>query len=292
MATVPFRVHLSQHVDETSELCHWQIPEAHFLETWSDARAFDGTASIVQPLIAPLYDGRSAHEVIAAMSATPEKPAYDLVREHWIASFGSQDAEGSQTAVPGAKAQGLPRRPRRRQPVLAPGLKALLLVQEHRRLPLARRPDRCGGREDPVGRAGSEPSPLFEAAWRRWLHDGFIPNTAFAPRTVTLRPESLAPSPRAGNDSTGLELTFRNDPCVLDGRFANNGWLQELPKPLTKLTWDNAVLVSPATFAKLQGAAAPAFRGGEHGQIVTDLVELRSRGRIRPRPAFSGRRSS
>ena len=66
MAKVPFRVHLSHHVDETSEQCHWQIPEAHFLETWSDARAFDGTASIVQPLIAPLYDGRSVHEVIAA----------------------------------------------------------------------------------------------------------------------------------------------------------------------------------------------------------------------------------
>ncbi len=251
MAKVPFRVHLSQHVDETSELCHWQIPEAHFLETWSDARAFDGTASIVQPLIAPLYDGRSAHELIAAMSETPEKPAYELVREHWIASFGSQDARGSQTAAPGAKAA-----------TAAPGA------------------------QTPAAAPASEPSPAFEAAWRRWLHDGVIPNTALAPRTVTVRPESLAPAPRPANDSTGLEMTFRNDPCVLDGRFANNGWLQELPKPLTKLTWDNAVLVSPATAAKLQGTARPAFRGGEHGQIVTDVVELRSRGRTVRGPLF------
>ena len=66
-------MHLSQHDDETSELCHWQIPEAHFLEAWSDARAYDGTASIVQPLIAPLYGGRSAHEVLAVMSDRPER---------------------------------------------------------------------------------------------------------------------------------------------------------------------------------------------------------------------------
>jgi molybdopterin-containing oxidoreductase family iron-sulfur binding subunit len=243
MAKVPFRVHLSQHVDETSELCHWQIPEAHFLEAWSDARAFDGTASIVQPLIAPLYDGRSAHEINAAMSETPEKPGYDLVREYWIASFGSQGARGSQTAAPDAKTQT-------------------------------------------AAAASSEPSPAFEAAWRRWLHDGFVPNTAWAPRTVTVRSESLAAAPRPANDSTGLEVTFRNDPCVLDGRFANNGWLQELPKPITKLTWDNAVLVSPATAAKLQGTARPAFRGGEHGQIVTDVVELRSRGRTVRGPLF------
>jgi molybdopterin-containing oxidoreductase family iron-sulfur binding subunit len=142
------------------------------------------------------------------------------------------------------------------------------------------------GAKTPAAAPASEPGPVFEAAWRRWLHDGVIPNTALAPRSVTVRPESLAPVPRPANDSSGLELTFRNDPCVLDGRFANNGWLQELPKPLTKLTWDNAVLVSPATFARLQGTARPAFRGGEHGQVVTDVVELRSRGRVVRGPLF------
>src|SRR5207247_8150486 len=78
----------------------------------------------------------------------------------------------------------------------------------------------------------------------------------------------------------GLEIVFRNDPCVLDGRFANNGWLQELPKPITRLAWDNAVLVSPATAARLKAAAAPAMIGGEHGQIHSDVVELRYRGRM------------
>ena len=73
MGKVPLRVHLSLYDDETSALCHWQIPEAHFLEAWSDARGYDGTVSIVQPLIAPLYDGKSAHELLAAMSDRPER---------------------------------------------------------------------------------------------------------------------------------------------------------------------------------------------------------------------------
>ena len=71
MSKVQLRVHLSLYDDETSALCHWQIPESHFLESWSDARGYDGTASIIQPLIAPLYDGKSAHELIAAMSDRP-----------------------------------------------------------------------------------------------------------------------------------------------------------------------------------------------------------------------------
>jgi molybdopterin-containing oxidoreductase family iron-sulfur binding subunit len=79
--------------------------------------------------------------------------------------------------------------------------------------------------------------------------------------------------------SGSLEISFRNDPSVLDGRFANNGWLQELPKPITRLTWDNAVLTSPATADRLKGSEHPAFQGGEHGQIITDVVELKLEGR-------------
>ncbi|MBI3400856.1 MAG: TAT-variant-translocated molybdopterin oxidoreductase [Acidobacteria bacterium] len=224
---VQLKVHLSLYDDETSERCQWQIPEAHFLESWSDARAYDGTASIVQPLIAPLYGGKSAHELLAAMSDRPERPAYDIVREFWSANRGS----------------GLNRTP-----------------QE------------------------------FEVSWRRWLHDGVIPNTEYAPKTVTLQsgvgsrqsgvdsrqtPDTSHQSPATG----GIEISFRNDPCILDGRFANNGWLQELPKPITRLTWDNAILVSPATAAKLRAEGAPAFEGGEHGQILSHIVELKYRGR-------------
>jgi molybdopterin-containing oxidoreductase family iron-sulfur binding subunit len=203
MNKVQLRAHLSLYDDETSALCQWQIPEAHFLEAWSDARAFDGTASIVQPLIAPLYGGKSAHELLAAMSDRPERSGHDLVRAQW-----KIDKD--------------------------------------------------------------------ETEWRRWLHDGVIPNTAFAPKTVKLFPNlqyTYPPPP------SGLEISFRNDPSILDGRFANNGWLQELPKPITRLTWDNAVMASPATAAKLQASQNPAFQGGEHGQIITDLVELKFKGR-------------
>jgi molybdopterin-containing oxidoreductase family iron-sulfur binding subunit len=227
VAKVPMRVHLSSHVDETSELCHWQIPEAHFLETWGDARAFDGTASIVQPLILPLYSGRSALEVVIAMTETPEKTAYDAVREYWGGRFQSgQSAQGAQ------------------------------------------------------GAQGTERGPEFEAAWRKWLHDGVIPDTAFSVKDVALRPiASFAPPAAAGPGGDGFEISFRLDTTVLDGRFANNGWLQELPKPITKLTWDNAVIVSPATAARWDVSSRPTYEGGERGTIVSDVVELRLRGR-------------
>ncbi len=117
-----------------------------------------------------------------------------------------------------------------------------------------------------------------------------IPDTAFAAREVRLKADATtAPDVAAGADvasgfsrtSTApqLEIAFRNDPCVLDGRFSNNGWLQELPKPITKLTWDNAVLVSPATAARLKAENAPSFQGGEHGQIISDVVSVQLNGR-------------
>jgi len=125
---------------------------------------------------------------------------------------------------------------------------------------------------------GSGPTPQvdFESSWRRWLHDGVIAGTAFPPREVAATFPAAAANPAA---ASGLEIVFRNDPCVLDGRFANNGWLQELPKPITRLTWDNAVFVSPATMSRLNGRNSPSIRGGEHGEIISDLVDLRYRGR-------------
>jgi MoCo/4Fe-4S cofactor protein with predicted Tat translocation signal len=215
MDKVQLRVHVSLYEDETSERCHWQIPETHFLEAWSDARAYDGTVSIVQPLIAPLYGSKSAHEVLAAMSDRPERTPYDLVREFW------------------------------------------------------------------------KVNPKDDSEWRRWLHDGVVADSALPPKHVTLvsrfdsairNPRSAIRDPQSAIQN-GLEIAFRNDPCVLDGRFANNAWLQELPKPITKTTWDNAVFVSPATAARLHGSVSPSAQGGEHGQIVCDVVELRYRGR-------------
>ncbi|HYA96522.1 MAG TPA: TAT-variant-translocated molybdopterin oxidoreductase, partial [Methylomirabilota bacterium] len=149
-------VHLSAYFDETSANCVWHIPEAHFLESWSDTRAFDGTASIAQPLIRPFYQGKTAHDVVGAFSEKPGMTSYDRVRGTWI-----------------------------------------------------------GGRT--------------EKEWRKWLHDGVIEGTAYAPINVAVKwsPGSLPPRQAAPD---ALEFIFRPDPSVHDGRFANNGWLQELPK--------------------------------------------------------------
>src|SRR6185312_922352 len=83
----------------------------------------------------------------------------------------------------------------------------------------------------------------FDKFWRKSLHDGWVEGTAFAPKQVSAKPSA----PAASASGSGLELNFRRDPSIHDGRFSNNGWLQELPKPMNKLTWDNAVLISPKT---------------------------------------------
>src|SRR5204863_7158149 len=187
----------------------------------------------------PLYGGKSAHELLAAMSDRPEQSGYDIVRQYWNRQRLTERAPT--------------------QPSAGPAL-----------------------------------GPEFDATWRRWLHDGVVPNTAFQPRSVSVKSGVLGPSSQPslpGGPSTGagqgLEIVFRNDPSILDGRFANNGWLQELPKPITKLTWDNAVLVSPATAERLKAGGSPAFQGGEHGQILCDVVELRYRGRTVRGPVFA-----
>jgi molybdopterin-containing oxidoreductase family iron-sulfur binding subunit len=192
------RIHLSLYEDETAELCHWHVPEAHYLETWSDARTYDGTASIIQPLIAPLYTGRSPHELLAILLGQPGDTAHDIVRAYWS------------------------------------------------KRNLARN---------------------FDTDWQAWLERGVIPNTAFAPKHVNLNPSFAVANPPARPRASGeLEIVFRPDPTVGDGRYANNGFLQELQKPLTKLTWDNAALVSVATAQRL-------------GLANEDVVQLRFHGR-------------
>lgn len=189
MTRVPLRVHLSLYQDETSERCHFHVPEAHFLEAWGDARAFDGTASLIQPLIEPLYQGRSAHELLSAMSGKPTVTGLEVVQSYWRGRFGA------------------------------------------------------GGDE------------VFEASWRKALHDGLIAGTALPPIDAPLVADALRPAAAeiaaTRADPEGYELTIRPDPTIDDGRFANSAWLQELPKPLTKLTWDNAALISPRAAARL-----------------------------------------
>jgi MoCo/4Fe-4S cofactor protein with predicted Tat translocation signal len=207
-------IHVSSHFDETSELCDWHVAESHYLETWGDARAFDGTLSVVQPLIAPLYHTHSLREVLAAFSDKPGVSDYDAVR-----------------AIP--EAMGKP----------------------------------------------SYISPLsegnaFEKFWRKTLNDGLVAGSAFAPVNVALKFNVASLPVAKTTPASDIEFIFRPDPCVYDGRFANNGWLQELPKPVTKLTWDNAALVSPKTAEKLGLTHDVGARGGEHGKIYSNVIDI------------------
>jgi len=177
---VPFRLHLASHVDETGELCHWHVPAAHFLESWSDARAHDGTVSLVQPLIAPIHERggvKSAHELVATL-AGESGSAHEFLRAQWSANSGKSGAD-------------------------------------------------------------------FEAFWRAALHDGVIGGTAFPALALEPRKDLDFGAPVA--PSGGLELALRADPSVYDGRFANNAWLQELPRPISRLTWENVATLAPRT---------------------------------------------
>jgi molybdopterin-containing oxidoreductase family iron-sulfur binding subunit len=178
---VSLKVFLGTHRNETAELCQWHVPEAHYLESWSDARAYDGTVSIIQPLIEPLYGGKTAHEILTTLAGQSDLTGRDLVQAYWQKQHTGAD---------------------------------------------------------------------FDAFWRKSLHDGWVAGTTYAPKNVALKGAGFPASPSASN--TGYELNFRRDPSIYDGRFSNNGWLQELPKPLTKLTWDNPIMIGPAMAERLK----------------------------------------
>jgi MoCo/4Fe-4S cofactor protein with predicted Tat translocation signal len=180
---VPLRVHHGLYQNETAELCHWHVPATHELESWGDARAYDGTVSIIQPLIAPLYNGKSTLEFVALLSGQADATGYDLVRAYWQKQHTGAD---------------------------------------------------------------------FEQFWRKSLHDGWIEGTAYAPKAVTAK---LAETSAGWADPSTIDLNIRRDPTIYDGQFSNNGWLQELPKPMTKLTWDNAILIGPKMGERLQIAS-------------------------------------
>ncbi|HET9791258.1 MAG TPA: 4Fe-4S dicluster domain-containing protein, partial [Candidatus Angelobacter sp.] len=145
-----------------------------YLESWGDARSFDGAVTLMQPMIAPLYDGRTANEFIAIFTDEPSTSGYDLVRAYWRSQHTGDD---------------------------------------------------------------------FEAWWRRSLHDGYIADSAFAPKQVAAKLGAVPAPPASSN---GIEIIFRPDPTIYDGAFVNNAWLQETPKPLSRNTWDNVAYISPA----------------------------------------------
>ncbi len=201
---VETRLHAGLYNDETARLCHWHVPLAHQLETWGDTRAHDGTLTIQQPLIAPLYNGRSASEVLAAFTGRPTRPAHDIVRDYWKATWGDSD---------------------------------------------------------------------FDTRWRKSLHDGLVAGSAAPIKPVTAGAAVVQTLKPLGAPAAGMELVIRQDPHVHDGRFNNNGWLQELPRPVTKLTWDNAALLSPVTAERLR------LRN-------EDVVELKYQGRVVKAPVW------
>jgi MoCo/4Fe-4S cofactor protein with predicted Tat translocation signal len=203
LAKVPWSAHLGLYEDETSALCRWHLPEAHALESWGDLRAYDGSVSIIQPQIQPLYDGKTASEILSGLLEAAPRSSHDIVHDFWKGRTHLLD---------------------------------------------------------------------FEGFWRKTLNDGVMALTALSPKRVSLK-TGFAREPQALNAAQGLELVFKPDPTIGDGRHANNGWLQELPKPVTKLTWDNAALMAPALAERL---------GVGNG----DVVELELQGRSLKAPVW------
>ncbi|HZZ57569.1 MAG TPA: hypothetical protein VFE31_07040 [Opitutaceae bacterium] len=200
------QIHVGPYVDETAALCEWHLPESHFLEAWGDLRAFDGTVSIVQPLIAPLYQTRSALEYLDFLAYPPGQSGYDLVRATWQEKGGSA--------------------------------------------------------------AG------FEGKWEQWLQAGVMAGTANPPRPGPAARGPLPDLDAAGPES-GLSVVLRPDPTVSDGRWSNCPWLQELPKPLSHLVWDNAAFVAPALAARegwLDGDVLALDAG--HGAVEASVRTL------------------
>lgn len=193
------KIHLGFYEDETSRDCTWHVPQAHFLESWGDARAFDGGIRICQPLIAPLFGGLSSIEFLATFLGAASTEGREIVRS---------------------------------------------TLQQH---------------------------AATDKAWNQAVHDGRIDGTAFERSTPELRPLpafELSEAELGGVDKgSSLELQFEFDGKVLDGRFANNGWMQELPHAVSKLTWDNAALLAPATAQAL---------GIEDGHLVEVALGGRS----------------
>jgi len=193
----PLAVYHGLYGNETAAFCPWVISGTHYLEEWSDARAVDGSTMIVQPLIAPLYGSKSAHELLTVFGDYPEASGYDIVRSYWYEQHG-------------------------------------------------------GGN--------------FDEWWRRTVHDGFAAGSAFQPVNVRVRMTSFPPAAQPSTGGGGMEMIFRPDPSVYDGRFADNAWLQECAKPMTKVVWDNVVMMSPETAARMD-------------IIQADIVEIQNAGK-------------
>ena len=264
MANVPHSIALGHTVDETSSNAEWHIPRAHYLEGWGDARAVGGTLSVVQPLILPLFGGRTPVEVLGLMAAAaPVAPVAPVAPEAPVAAVAP--VAPVETGAPVAPvAPVVPEVPV--APVAGPDRSGYDIVRDTWRSIL-------GGDE-------------FDSQWNRVLHDGLLAGSELPEVVPELTGEPFAELARligggaagsagaAGAAPAGLEIVFLPSPSVHDGRFANDGWLQELPDPMTKLTWDNPALVSPTTAESLGLASEDWVRLDYAGRSMELPVSL------------------
>ena len=216
----PIVAQLSIYNNDTTDFCTWHVPAAHYLESWSDARSFDGTASIIQPMILPLYDGKSAHEIAAIFTDQPGTSGHDLVQAYWRSQHPGDD---------------------------------------------------------------------FEKWWRTSLHDGYVSGSAFPTRTVAAKlnlPEPHTALMLENGSGEQVEVIFRPDPCIYDGRYVNNAWLQETPKPLTRSTWDNLALISPAMAQRLEVLEINQYKG-DHQSDSQRMVTIEFQGRTIKAPYWA-----
>ncbi len=211
------RIALTTFEDETAKASTWHVPMAHWLETWGDTLAWDGTLAIAQPLIAPLYGGKSALELLSlAVDAAP-MPGKDLVRRTHKGAYAD------------------------------------------------------------------------DRKWRRLVHDGAgeTPKSErIAPKAQALTGFTFEPHELGGLEAEGnnLEVVFATDAKIYDGRWANNAWLQELPDPFGKLTWGNAVTLSPDTAKKLgasDGSPVSLTLDGKSIELPVMIAPGQARGTAR-----------
>ncbi len=308
MEKVPLRVHLGQHVDETGALCQWHVSEKHYLESWSDARAFDGTVSIIQPLIEPLYGSKGAHELVQLFFAENfDKKDYDIIRGFWQtqtfnmtvapAAATTENTEGGKTTeqrtetetqatpTPAASVSPTPAR-NSNQATNQSAAQTTATTTTANTTATPQRAAQTTGQTTNVAVART-----FEDNWRKVVHEGFIPNTAARPKAVTFSAAFLTQPVQAIPNGGPLEFSILPDPNIYDGRFTNNSWLQELPNPLNKITWDNVALVSPRTAQSLGlnykkgsdddfagGAQGTSFINTKGGNQFSDLVKISYQG--------------
>ena len=202
-------IHLGIDDDETAAAAKWHVPEAHFLESWSDARTSEGAVAIQQPLISPFYDGKTAAEIVALLIDSKDKKAYDIVRNYWQGQWGAKDKE---------------------------------------------------------------------AAWRKALNDGIVASAKpveAAKVSVDSKKLAGAAASEAKTSASGIEVAFYPSSAAWDGRFANNGWMQEAPDPITKLVWGNAAMISPATAReqKLEDGDAISISRGNYKLEAAVMVQ-------------------